>query len=89
MKDEILDRLNRIEAVIEQQNKFDKPLTLQQAAAYLDISPSHLYQLTSKQVIPHYKPGGKRIYFQMEDLNAYLLKNRVGVQKNQLSLPLS
>jgi excisionase family DNA binding protein len=38
---------------------------------------SHLYQLTCKNQIPHYKPGGKRIYFDKKDLDAYVRRNRI------------
>ena len=72
---QILEKLDRIETILTEQE--DKPLTLEETAAYLDISPSYLYKLTSSQRIPHYKPHGKRVYFLKSDLNAYLLQGRV------------
>ena len=57
-----------------------KPLTLREAAEYLDLSTSHLCKLTSRRQIPHFKPSGKRVYFVKEDLDAYLLRNRVELQ---------
>jgi len=54
-----------------------KPLNMEEAADFLDISKSHLYKLTSRGEIPHYKPTGKRIYFFPQDLIAYLKKGRV------------
>ena len=75
MHHQILERLNKIEALLERQEA--RPLTLQEAADYLDLSPSYLYKLTSQQQIPHYKPRGKRLYFLQSDLNAYLLQGRV------------
>ena len=74
MQKEFLDRLDRIEQKLD---KEDKPLTLREAAVYLDISPSYLYKLTASQRIPHFKPHGKRVYFLRSDLNAYLLQGRV------------
>ena len=74
MHEDIIKRLDRIEAKLDAE---DKPLTLLEAAAYLDISPSYLYKLTSSQRIPHYKPHGKRVYFLKSDLNVYLLQGRV------------
>jgi excisionase family DNA binding protein len=53
-----------------------KPLNTEEAAAYISDSKSHLYQLTSKGQIAHYKPHGKKIYFLRKDLDAYLLSNR-------------
>ncbi len=75
MQKQILERLDRIESLLAGQQ--EKPLTLQEAAAYLDISQSYLYKLTSTHQIPHYKPRGKRLYFLKADLSAYLLQNRV------------
>lgn len=52
-----------------------QPLTLAQAAAYMGISKSHLYKMTSTNKITFYKPG-KKIYFKKVDLNKYLFRNR-------------
>ncbi len=54
-----------------------QPLTFADAAAYLNISKSYLYHLTSKSIIPHSKPGGKKIFFNKADLDHYLQSNRV------------
>lgn len=54
-----------------------KPLNVEEAAAFLDISVSHLYTLTSKGKIPHYKPSGKRLYFLVDDLLTYIQAGRV------------
>jgi excisionase family DNA binding protein len=56
------------------------PFDLESAAKYLEISKSHLYQLTSKGLIAHYKPAGKKIYFDKADLDEYLHRNRVRPQ---------
>lgn len=70
-------RLEKIETLLtELKATGTKPFDLDEAAAYLHISKSHLYQLTSKGLIAHYKPNGKKIYFRKEDLDAYLLRNR-------------
>ena len=58
----ILDKLTAIESLLEATNQ-TKPLTLVEAAKFLDLSPSHLYKLTSERKIPHFKPNGKKIYF--------------------------
>jgi len=60
-----------------QTQNIQKPLNIEQAADFLDISKSHLYKLTSRGAIPHYKPNGKRLYFFEQDLIAYLKKGRV------------
>lgn len=52
-------------------------LTMNDAADYLGLSKSQLYQLTSNKLIPYYKPGGKNIFFRIEDLNDYVKQNRI------------
>jgi excisionase family DNA binding protein len=49
--------------------------TTEEACLFLDISPSQLYKLTSKQKIPHYKPRGKMVYFDKKELVKWLKRN--------------
>ena len=51
------------------------PLTMSEAAAYLNISLSTLYRYTSQRVIPHHRPG-KVIYIYREELDAWLAEHR-------------
>ena len=43
-----------------------------EAAKYMGISLSHLYKLTMRKAIPHYKPMGKMCYFNRAELDAWL-----------------
>ncbi len=52
-------------------------LTLNDAAEYLQVSKSHLYQLTHKKAIRHSKPGGKKIYFEKKDLDEYAQSKKI------------
>ncbi|MDR2814879.1 MAG: helix-turn-helix domain-containing protein [Prevotellaceae bacterium] len=52
-------------------------LTFAEAAVYTGLSKSYLYKLTSEQRIPHYKPNGKMVYFDLNELMAWLRQNRV------------
>lgn len=52
-------------------------LTSREAAAYLGISISHLYKLTMRQEIPHYKPEGKMLYFDLGEVEAWARRNRI------------
>ncbi len=56
-------------------------LTSREAAAYMGISLSHLYKLTSHFEIPHYKPNGKMCYFDRVELEAWLKTNRTATPK--------
>ncbi|MAZ27121.1 MAG: transcriptional regulator [Cytophagaceae bacterium] len=67
------ERLERIESLLLGQKKV---LTLDEACDYTGISRSYLYKLTSTGNIPHSKPGGKLIYFDIDLLNKWLLKNQ-------------
>lgn len=54
-----------------------KVLTFDEAAQFTGLSKSYLYKLTSQQRIPHFKPTGKLVYFDREELEAWLAQNRV------------
>ena len=54
----------------------DMPLSFEDGCAFIGISKSHGYKLTSKKLIPHFKRG-KRIYFNRKELEAWLLEKRV------------
>ncbi|MCQ2077608.1 MAG: helix-turn-helix domain-containing protein, partial [Bacteroidaceae bacterium] len=40
-------------------------LSFDEASKFLSLSKSYLYKLTSAGLIPHYKPQGKMIYFEI------------------------
>lgn len=51
-------------------------LCAREAAAFLNIKMSTLYEKTSSQVIPHFKQGN-RLYFDLKALKAWRHKGRV------------
>ena len=73
----ILEKLNEIANKLDEQNLLQKTvLNFNEAAKYLDVSPSHLYKLTSTKHVPHFCPQGKKLYFKREELNEWLQRNR-------------
>ena len=70
----ILNKLTVIESLLEEANQ-TKPLTIQETAKFLNLSQSHLYKLTSERKIPHFKPSGKKIYFDKSELVQWLKRN--------------
>jgi len=50
-------------------------LTSQEAADFMGISISMLYKMTSRLEIPHYKPRGKMVYFDKQELEDWMRKN--------------
>lgn len=77
MDDLILQKLNSIEKMLTEQNMLKKEvLNFKETMAYLEISDSHLYKLTSAGIIPSYKPNGKKLYFKRQEIDAWLLSNK-------------
>ncbi|MCB0262842.1 MAG: helix-turn-helix domain-containing protein [Calditrichaeota bacterium] len=77
---ELLDKIDAIYmAIIAKQKPF---LDIEAASEYLGISKNTLYGYTSKGIIPYHKPQGRKIYFNVDDLNRFALDkaNRVSSQ---------
>lgn len=70
----ILKKLNNLEQQFKQD---EKPFSLIEASKYLNVSKSYLYKLTSAKKITHFKPNGKKIYFQKSDLNNWIYRNKM------------
>ena len=75
----LFDKLISIESLLVATQP--KPLTLKEAAEFLDFSRSYLYRLTSQGRVPCYKPEGKRIYFDRAELVNWLKRNRIRPQE--------
>ena len=52
-------------------------LSFDEASKSLNLSKSYLYKLTSGNLIPHYKPQGKMLYFEKAELEAWLRQNPI------------
>lgn len=60
-------------------------MTIEEASWYTGMSKSYLYKLTSKNMIPYYKPLGnpyykplgKMVYFEKSELDNWLRQNHV------------
>lgn len=70
-----LDRIEKSAALAALTTK--KVLTFNEAVSFTGLGKSHLYKLTSTSKIPHYKPRQKLLYFDREELETWLLQNRV------------
>jgi excisionase family DNA binding protein len=76
-EDLILDKLTEIANKLDEQNILQKAvLNFDEACKYLDVSPSHLYKLTSTKQIPHFCPQGKKLYFRRDEIDQWLQRNR-------------
>ena len=43
---------------------------------FADIYEGLLYKLTAAKEVPHYKPRGKMLYFNREEIDKWLLQNK-------------
>ena len=59
-------------------------LSFEEASKFLNLSKSYLYKLTSANLIPHYQPQGKMLYFEKQELEDWLRQNPVKT-KSQIS----
>jgi excisionase family DNA binding protein len=60
----------------EKKKNAKKYLSMMEAADYLSLKPSYLYQLTSKRLIPHSKVGRLNIFNSFE-LDCYIEQHKV------------
>jgi excisionase family DNA binding protein len=74
----LIQRIIELEEQILNSPFCKKALTLAETARYTGLSTSQLYKMTFKGTIPHYKPRGKMIYFNREELDAWMLCNPQG-----------
>ena len=75
--DYINPKLMTIEHVDRYYSEVKTVLTAREACEYMGITESHLYKLTSRGRIPHYKPTGKLVYFDRSELDDWLLRNKI------------
>lgn len=52
-------------------------LVLEEAALILGVATSTLYKMTMRNQVPYYKPNGKLIYFNKQELEEWMQQNRV------------
>ena len=72
----LFNKIESIESLLRAQSLVEKEvLNFEEACAYLQLSESHLYRLTSKRLIPHSCPNGKKLYFKRTDLENWMLQN--------------
>ncbi|MFA8436780.1 MAG: helix-turn-helix domain-containing protein [Marinifilaceae bacterium] len=80
-KQKLFAKLECIEQMLKENNLLQKKvLNFTEATNYLDVSPSCLYKMTSSGAIPFYKPNGKKLYFNRQELDQWLLRNKVSSQ---------
>ena len=84
-KDELAKKVSRIEERVSRLEKKmsctkttgaqKRMLTSEEAAAFLGITVDGLRGLTYKKIIPYYKPNGKNMYFDVDELSSWQKKH--------------
>lgn len=69
----IYERIKSIEETLYSSKDI---LNMKEVCQYLDISQSLLYKLTCSGEIPHFKPRGKMIFFEKNELIKWIKVNR-------------
>jgi len=59
-------------------NETENPLSVNEAAAFLKLKVSTVYNLVFFGKLTAYKPGGKRLIFKLSDLERYAFSHSVG-----------
>jgi excisionase family DNA binding protein len=67
---------------------FTKVLSFQQGCDYLGYKKSYVYKMTMRGILPFSKPNGKKIYFDRDELESWMLRNsnsglETGANKNK------
>lgn len=76
--EDIIQKLKKIEELLLAQIFEGKEhLDVKEASIYLNLSTSAIYKMTSRKEIPHYVPGGKKIYFNKSELDAWIRAAKV------------
>lgn len=71
-------RVESLEIVLYESKQL---LTTEDAAILLGMSRSSIYKMTHEGVIPFYKPNGKVVYFEKEELLKWMRPCRVASEK--------
>lgn len=77
LENRITDIHTHIRLMKEQIWDIKEVLTTAEASAYLGLSESYIYKLTSTKQIPHYKPNGKLVYFNRKELCEWAMRNQI------------
>ena len=77
MQQQTEDRIDALEGIFLCQKEI---FNFDEAAAYLSMSKSTLYKLTSKKEIPHYKPN-RFVFFERKELDKWIRAAAVGTEE--------
>ena len=87
------EKINHLDSLEDSINKVEdrlfinkEILTTAEACLFLGISESYLYKLTSTKKIPHYKPNGRLVFFNRDELKQWAMRNPAISKKMDLEV---
>ncbi len=86
-KNQFIILLKEIKELVKKND--NKLLSFKEAGTYLGFSTNYLYRLTYQNLIPHYKPTGKTIFFFKNELDEWIkggnVKSEAGEEANKVT----
>ncbi len=73
--DSLYKEISSLKSLIRESNS--EYIGVEETAKLLGFKKSYLYQLIHKNLIPHYKPNGKKVLFDKFELKEWISKSRV------------
>lgn len=67
----------------------NRPLSVDDAAAYCNLKKSYIYKLIHEKRIPHYKPTGGKVFFKLTDLQEFVFRGRISASYEMNDMALS
>ncbi|MBM7074387.1 helix-turn-helix domain-containing protein [Shewanella sp. 202IG2-18] len=52
---------------------------MDECSDYTGLTKNYIYKLTHLKLIPHFKPNGKKLFFKRQDIDDWLLSNKVEI----------
>ena len=68
---------DKLDEVLELLKAPKQLMNMEQLSQYISMSKSAIYKLTSTHQIPFYRPSGKIIFFEKEEIDKWMRRNRV------------
>ena len=78
--DKLIERVDELEKMVKQTKTV---LGFDEACKYIGVSESLLYKLTAAKEVPHYKPRGKMLYFNREEIDKWLPQRIIQIIEKQ------
>lgn len=77
--------IEMIERKFDELKFMQKPfMTVDELSIYLGLSPQYIRKMTHNREIPYFKPNGKKLYFDKEEIDQWVFKSRVATNEELL-----